>query len=346
MTALRAAFLSQAQSCEALGSPFMARLMRLMADHWPGDTALAARVAAWPGRIDSAGDSLPLRIAGGLHALVLSGQDSALAAVYPPHQVDDDALIAAVLAALRRHDADLCAGLSRAPQTNEVGRSAVLIAAGNALAARFGLPLALSELGASAGLNLMFDRFALVTPGGTIGPADSPVRLAPDWRGDPPMAGALVVADRQGVDLNPADPRDPVDRLRLLSYLWPDQPARLTRAKAAMAMFDAQVARGDAVDWLAMRLAHPMPDRLHLIYSTVAWQYVPAAAQARGTRLIEAAGRGATDQAPLAWLTYEADSQSPGAGVTLRLWPGDLRIDLGRACFHGRWIDWKLPLQD
>ena len=37
----------------------------------------------------------------------------------------------------------------------------------------------------------------------------------------------------------------------------------------------------------------------------------------------------------------EADGETPGAGLTLRLWPGDLRLVLGRACFHGRWVDWS-----
>jgi peptidyl-tRNA hydrolase, PTH1 family len=82
---------------------------------------------------------------------------------------------------------------------------------------RGALPLALraEELGASAGLNLSFDRFALDAGGVRIGAADSPVRLAPEWRGAAPTPHPVRVTDRAGVDLNPLDPQAPGDRLRL-----------------------------------------------------------------------------------------------------------------------------------
>lgn len=80
-----------------------------------------------------------------------------------------------------------------------------------------------------------------------------------------------------------------------------------------------------------------------MIYSTVAWQYFPPDAQARGTALIETAGSHATNAAPLAWFTMERDETYDGAKLTMRLWPGDLTLDLGRADFHGRWVDWRAP---
>ncbi len=58
--------------------------------------------------------------------------------------------------------------------------------------------------------------------------------------------------------------------------------------------------------------------------------------------MIERAGEKATGEAPLAWLSMENDgSDNAGAALNLRLWPGDHRIDLGRADFHGRWVDWR-----
>ena len=56
--------------------------------------------------------------------------------------------------------------------------------------------------------------------------------------------------------------------------------------------------------------------------------------------MIEEAGSAATDEAPLAWLGMEADDAPDGAALGLRLWPGDVRLGLGRADFHGRWVDW------
>ena len=61
----------------------------------------------------------------------------------------------------------------------------------------------------------------------------------------------------------------------------------------------------------------------------------------RGRALIEAAGRKATGDAPLAWFGMEPDGDSPGAAMTLRIWPGDITVDIGRMDFHGRWVNWK-----
>ncbi len=56
--------------------------------------------------------------------------------------------------------------------------------------------------------------------------------------------------------------------------------------------------------------------------------------------MIKAAGAKATAQSPLAWFSMETDGGDRSAVLTLRLWPGDVTLDLGRADFHGRGIDW------
>ncbi|MCB1397583.1 MAG: DUF2332 family protein [Rhodobacteraceae bacterium] len=338
---MREALRTQGRACADLGSPFMARLMAMLAERLMPDRPLTRRLFGWPGALGPSDQSVPLRLAGALHALVLQGHPG-LAAVYPPHAVDDQTLWSAIDAALTRDAASLDAFLDNPPQTNEVRRSAVLIATGHWLAARYPLPFVFSELGASAGLNLNWDRFALEIGPRRLGPARPVLTLTPDWRGAAPPAATVTVAERAGVDLAPLAVTDPADRLRLLAYLWPDQPQRRALTEAAIAAAPPCPVRADAIDWLEPRLA-PRPGQLHLIWSTVAWQYFPAATQARGRALIEAAGRHATDTAPLAWLSYEADGASPGAGVTLRLWPGDRSIVLGRADFHGRWVDWTAP---
>ncbi len=340
--ALKAAFHEQAGYCEALDSPFMGRLLRLLAAHWPENTKLATKLAAWQGDIGPMADSLPLRVAGGLHALRLLGEDQELDASYPPNDVSDDRLWTAVEQALIRHDSFLCDWVGHAPQTNEVRRAAALITGAQLVAGRFGLPLRLSELGASGGLNLMFDRFGLQLPGQRFGPQDAAVTLNPDWQGAVPLPCELGIIERRGVDLNPIDAHDPDGALRLQAYLWPDQTERLQRTRAAIALQDAPVDKSDAIDWLATRLAH-VTGQCHLIYHTIAWQYFPASVQARGTALIEAAGATATRASPLAWLSMEADGTEPGARLLLRLWPGDSKIELGRIDFHGRWVNWLGP---
>lgn len=338
------AFAAQSQTCARMGSPFMGQLLGILARDWPENSALGRKFAAFEGDIGPAWHSLPLRIAGGLHALVLRGTAPALAAVYPPNVVDDNTLRTAVLHALSAHEPFLLDWTDGPPQTNEVRRSAALIAGAQVAVEHFDLPLFLSELGASGGLNLMWDHYALTIGTRSFGPATPALTLTPDWSGPVPPATAPRIAERAGVDLNPQDPRDPEALLRLTAYLWPDQPERLALTRAAAAVMQAQISKGDAIDWLSPRLADAPARHLHLIQHTVAWQYFPPQVQARGRALIEAAGAQATQERPLAWLSMESDGDATGqigAALTLRLWPGDLTLDLGRADFHGRWIQWR-----
>ena len=343
---LSQAFAAQAASCTQMGSPFMGQLMSLLASRWPADSALGRKFAGFQGDIGPSGHSLPLRIAAGLHALVLNNRAPELAAVYPPHRAADQDLREAVLSALARHEAFLLDWTDSPPQTNEVRRSAALIAGAHVALGYFDLPIHLSELGASGGLNLMWDHYALEIQGQRFGPDRPAVLFTPEWDGPLPPAAQPVIAARQGVDLSPLDPRQSDHLLRLTAYLWADQPDRLTMTRAAAAVATAKPVQGDAVDWLAHRLENPPAGRLHLIQHTVAWQYFPAPAQARGRALIEAAGAQASTDCPLAWLAMETDGDTTGkigAALTLRLWPGDVTIDLGRADFHGRWIKWRHP---
>jgi hypothetical protein len=85
---------------------------------------------------------------------------------------------------------------------------------------------------------------------------------------------------------------------------------------------------------------------LQLIFHTIAWQYFPTESRARGAALIAAAGAQANSAAPLAWLALEADGKSPGAALSLRLWPGNEGVSLGRADFHGRWVQWNPTTAD
>ena len=335
--AVRDAFDYQSKACATLGSPFMEQLMRLCAERdWPAG-AVRDRIFGWQGELGPRGQSVPLRLAGGLHALRLNS-NAVLDPVYPPVVANDDALWDAVAEVLVAEEPFLMDWLDSAPQTNEVRRSGPLIALGHWLTHRAGLPLRTSELGASGGLNLHWDAFALEIGGRFFGAPDPALTLRPDWTGPLPQSDRPRVVERAGVDLNPLDPA--ADALRLQAFLWPDQPERLRLTQAAIAASRTPVDKGDAIDWLAGRMAH-RTGTLHLIYTTVAWQYFPADKQAEGKAMIEAAGASATADTPLAWFGMENDGEMKGAALTLRLWPGDLTFDMGRADFHGRWIDWR-----
>ena len=338
--AMKAAFDRQAQSCAALGSDFMARLMPVVwqaVQNTPG--AVADKVLTWQGDVSSDGASVPLRLSGGLHALVLRDADAKLKAVYPPNDARDDALLAAVSNALTTHADHMLHWLDSPPQTNEVRRSVALIAGTSWITAQVDLPLVLSELGASAGLNLHFDAYACAAKDTVLGDPNSLLRFAPNWTGPVAPAAALNVVDRAGVDLNPLDPSDPDQALRLMAYLWPDQPERAHLTRTAIEMSQTRPATGDAAAWLEDRLTTAHPGCLHLIYHTIAWQYFPASTVDRCTRAIAAAGARATFDAPIAHLSMEADG-GKGAALTVKLWPGGTDQTLARVDFHGRWIDW------
>ena len=120
-----------------------------------------------------------MRIAGGLHAFVLSGQSGALSAAYPPNAFDHSALVNAMSNALVTHEDFMLKWAQSAPQTNDVRRSAALIAGAQVALEHFQRPIVLSELGASAGLNLMWDHYALDIAGQVTGPKRPALTLNP-----------------------------------------------------------------------------------------------------------------------------------------------------------------------
>jgi hypothetical protein len=339
---LAESFKAQASHCLALGSPFMNQLCLCFAENMQASGAVMDKIRSWPGDPSAGGDALALRIAGGLHALALSGAEPQLAAAYPPSEADNDHLWRSISLAITGHSAFLCDWIETPPQTNEVRRSAALIPVSQYLANRFGLPLQLSELGSSGGLNLFFDNYAVDT-GATILGSKSPIlTLTPDWQGTPPANNGFTVVERRGVDLNPLDIGTKDGRLRLMSYLWPDQAERLERTRAALAGAEPVVDKGNAVDWLERRLA-PASGRCHLIFNTIAWQYFKSEDQERGAALLVNAGLQATHDAPIAHFAMEGALTTKRAKLTLKIWPGNEVHDLGEAGFHGQIVDWKNP---
>ena len=342
---MQAAFEKQIAWCASLGSGFTARLLgHLLADLRAGGP-VAALVGAWPG--DPVADAVPLRLAGGLHALVLAGQVPVLAACYPP-EAEADGLGDALDSVLAVHTEYLRAFIASPPQTNEVGRSAVLLGGFLEVAAATGLPLRLLEIGASAGLNMIWDRFRYRLGDAAWGDADSPVLLTPLWEGGlPPLAAPLRVAERAGCDVAPIDLRRPESRLRLRAYTWPDQPERLARLEHAMALAITEagdvrhpVERADASDWLRAALAAPAPGRATVVYHSIMWSYLPGPTQAAVRDSLAQAGARATTAAPLAWLRFEPPRPETRPELHLSLWPGEPDRRLAIAGPHGTTVSW------
>ncbi len=328
------AFRGQAENCAALGSPFMARLMTLAADRLRPGHPVTDRIFSWPGDPTANADNVPLRLAGALHALRL--QDRALTEVYPPNAADDDTLWAAIDAAMKQHAPFILSWLDRPPQTNEVRRAAIILPALAHLHDIDPRPVELLELGTSAGLNLRCDRFHLKLPDGGLGDTASNVVLTPEWHGPMPPSKLPQIVRRAGVDLSPLDPASPEDRLRLLAYLWADQPDRLDRTRAAIALAGttpAEISADDAGQWLERELARPAGETLRVVFHTVAWQYFSPETRAAA----EAAMRHATGDVARIAMEYDGGK---GAGVTLTLGPSERPRPVARADFHGRWVRW------
>ena len=172
----RDAFADQARSCSIMGSSLTAEICMILGESLDRDhRPVARRILDWPGEPSSRCDSVPLRLAGALHALVLDRSAPQLAAAYADGHVSAKPLLAAITA----YEARVMRCLDYPPQTNEVGRSAILIAAARFAQALCPLPIAALELGASAGLNLNFGHYHLLESG-------KGVALHPDWRGELP----------------------------------------------------------------------------------------------------------------------------------------------------------------
>ncbi|MEO1275932.1 MAG: DUF2332 family protein [Pseudomonadota bacterium] len=338
---LRQVFEAQGEACRRLGSPFTGRVCHLLLDVI-GEGALGAQVRDWPG--DPVDDALALRLCGAFHALARSGH--ALAAVYPPAEVSDADLSAALRAAVSAEEERLIAGIASAPQTNEVARSSIILGGLLTVAEETGLPIDLLEIGASAGVNLFPDRFHYVLGEGVSwGDPASPVSIESRWTGQlPPLDTPLRIGSRAGCDLAPISAADPAARDRMLAYIWPDQAARLARAEAALTLAaDAglSVETSGAADWLDRRLPEPQGEgRARVLFHTIMWQYMPEAEKARIRATLEAAGAAATASHPFAWLRLEPDEARGSAAIDLTLWPGGETRRLGRGDFHGRFAEW------
>ncbi|NNC37011.1 MAG: DUF2332 family protein [Acidimicrobiales bacterium] len=341
------AFNLQAYHCRDLDSSFMGDACELMAAHLKPNTNIGKTLFDWPGDVAASGASLPLRLMGCLHRLVISHESPELARVYPPHLLTDDDW-PVFEQALIDHEQAILHQLRQAPQTNEVRRSAVLLSGFMTIANQTAnFPMVMSELGASAGLNMCWDKFSYVFGGIKWGDPGASIQLTPQWNGNPLPTHPLSVVDRGGCDINPIDLDDQQKVDTLLSYLWADQPERLARTRSAIEIFKENALNIDkegAINWLKERLERPEQSTVHVVYHTIARQYFSDADKNESRALIEAAGENATAISPLAWLRFEADGEQPGAALTLRLWNGEDNDGavqfLGRADYHGRWIDW------
>jgi hypothetical protein len=245
--------------------------------------------------------------------------------------------------------------LRSAPQTNEVGRSAALIAGWLEIAARTRFPLSLFEIGSSAGLNLIADRYAYrlgefdwvpaaESRGGSPGDLSRPT-ITCEWTGRSPAVHApLRVRSRRGCDLHPLNTMDPAQRERLVAYVWADQRERIDRLNAAIRAMLLQpvfVEAANAADWLqAVLPSNGEPGVTRVVFHSIVWSYLDNPARQRIATHLGEVGAAASPDAPLAWLRLELVSKDEPAALRLTLWPGGEDELLARVHPHGTWVRW------
>ncbi len=311
-----------------------------------------------------------------VHYLLLTGISDPLAAHYPtvlawrgedptsaldPCVEDPFPSFAAFCA--RHRDAVLRLVASRATQTNEVGRCSGILPALSTVGERAGMPLALVDVGAAAGLNLLFDRYAYeyaYGDGGVVsaGDAGSPLVLRCSVRKGRVPTSSPSVAARVGLDRRPVDVHDD-DQVRwLLACQWPDHFDRFEVAHLAIELARSlreppAVHHGDAVTDLASVTAS-LPTDMHLcvLHSWVAAYFTPAEQRCLADVVEQLAA-----SRPVSWLFAEAPYEVPGLPVPPPPGPkvrgatalvlveqgprqGRTTHRLADMHSHGRWLHW------
>ncbi|MFN4112793.1 MAG: DUF2332 domain-containing protein [Sphingomonadaceae bacterium] len=333
----------QARHAEEGGAPGTARVIRGLLAVLTSDTATGRRLAGWQGL--TLKDAMPLRINGGLHNLVLTGADPRLGAVYRGELTDQSAVDALVRELVERFDERLLPWLDGPPQTNEAGRSASVMAGLLWLAQRVSPRFELLELGASAGINTMMERYFYDLGGVTVGPIASPMRIVPEWRGPPPPPAKPEIISIRGCDVAPVNLAEPEAALLLKSYVWPEATERMARIDAAALLAlqsPPEVVHQNAAAFAQHALARPQQAGVtRVLFHSIVWQYIPDDQQQAVTAAMAEAARSASVNRPLAWLTLETNRTTFRHELHVRYWPGgDEPALLACAHPHGAWVEW------
>ncbi|MCS0634265.1 DUF2332 domain-containing protein [Streptomyces sp. LP05-1] len=236
--------------------------------------------------------------------------------------------------------------LERRTQTNEPGRCSVLLP----VLARLPQPLALIEVGASAGLCLYPDRYRYRYDGGdTLGPPDSPVVLECGTAGAVPLPARLPeIAWRAGADLNPLDVADPRDTRWLECLVWPEQHQRLARLRDAVRIARAEppvLVRGDLNETVRDLVAAAPAGATPVVLHSAVLAYLPPEERETFTATMRELG--------CPWISNEAPGTLPAVDRRLPPGPGPDSLlftlalnehPLARTGPHGQHLEW-LPTQ-
>lgn len=337
------ALLRQAKGCLVLGSTMYSDLFLRLAQNYASGGVVAEMLGATTAT--PLHDATPLRLAGAMHRVVLEGLDATLAQHYPSvGGTVGESFARDFLDAIPRHKDAVDDGLKRQVQTNEVGRSVVPLALVHWLGLRGVAEVTWYEIGASAGLNLLFDRFGADTGSGVMGDKQSVVRFSPEWFDIPPpvCASPARVVARRGVDISPINIHNTSDASRLRCFVWPDQIERLERMDSAIAIARDSahtVDKSSADSWLAELFNTPRAGAT-VVFHSIVWQYLGREVHDGVRGALTRAGRSATQEQPLVWARMEPAGDV--ADVRVTVWDGasTKEIMLATIGYHGQHMRW------
>ncbi|MET7490047.1 DUF2332 domain-containing protein [Streptomyces sp. NPDC005538] len=258
-----------------------------------------------------------------VNLLLASRRDSELAAYYAIHggrRAVDDQLVPTFAAFCGRHRDELARLLSqRSTQTNEIRRCVALRLGADHVHRHWPGPVALVEVGASAGLNLLFDHYDYRLDGGTSSAVGgSSVVVSCEVRGSSGTGVLRTVPGitrRLGIDQHPIDLDDPDARAWLEAFIWPEQTGELATLRGAIDLAAGasgmRVAAGDATTDTA-RILGELPGREPVVVFTASLlSYLTAPARTAFVAQLDEAAR----RRPVAWVFAEA----PGLLATTAL---------------------------
>ncbi len=223
-------------------------------------------------------------------------------------------------------------------QTNEVQRAWALLPA--FLSVADGRPLDLLELGPSAGLNLVWDRYRYRYATGSWG--DGALELAGDDRTPPPaelLQRRVTIARRRGIDLNPVDATTEHGARLLQAFVWADQTERLERLRRAIEALRAdppELLRGDYVESLPSLLRDRTEGAQLVVFQTASTMYVERGGIDRVRSALEQASR----DEPLVYVGTGTAPDDTGFALDVERYPGGGLQRLGVFDFHGEWLEW------
>ncbi|HUF01316.1 MAG TPA: DUF2332 domain-containing protein [Gaiellaceae bacterium] len=233
----------------------------------------------------------------------------------------------------------------RPVQTNEVQRCWTLVPIFLTVARAARRPLALIELGASAGLNLLWDRYRYSYRAGTWGDPAAPVRLEGEERSAVPgelLCTGVDVSTRVGIDLAPVDATSE-DGMHLLKAFVRDDGyrARLEQAASMLRSEPPRLVRGDYLEVLPELLGDRDETSMTVVFQTHSTVYLTDEERGRLRSIVEAAGA----EGPLAWIstpTPEEHGQRRGDyPLELATWPGGSRRIVARTSVRAEWLEWS-----